>query len=211
MTSRIRELREKEGLTISDFATRLNVNYSTVCKWESSGNIPRTKAVRICNEFGCNIDWLLNNDGEKDVTTNGVGQRLQDIRGHYGWTLVKMGSLLGVTINTIKYWENAGHIPKRRLRSIAEKCNVNYEWLETGEGKMFTSEETSPKFGTPKDMAIMYGFDHGTAAAVERYVNLPEATRTAFIETLAYIMLDRPMSASSRENDALNKIRDIPR
>lgn len=211
MSNRVKELREKEGLTINDFAARLNVNYTTVSKWENSGNLPRTKAVRICNEFGCDVDWLLNSDGKKSGSSGGVGQRLQDIRGHYGWTLVKMSEILDVTADAVSKWERFGKIPFRRLKTIAEKCNVNYEWLATGKGKMFANEETSPKFGTPKDMAVMYGFDHGTAAAIERYVKLPEATRTAFAETLAYIMLDRPMSASSRENDALNKIRDIPR
>ena len=210
MPNRVRELRESKGLSLSGFATKLNVSSTAVFKWEKTGNLPRTKAVQICNEFGCDIDWLLCNDGKTPSSTaNGIGSRLQEIRGHYGWKLEKMASLLGVTINTIKYWENVGHIPKPRLHAIVEKCNVNYEWLMTGEGKMFN--ETSSKLGTPKDVAIMYGFDLGTASAIERYVNLPEATRTAFIETLAYIMLDRPMSASSRENDALNKIRDIPR
>lgn len=212
MANRVKELREKTGLTLNDFATRLNVNSTTVYKWESTGNLPRTKAVRICNEFGCNIDWLLNNEGETtSVTTNDVGKRIQEIRGHYGWKLAKMGSLLGVTINTIKYWENVGHIPEHRLHAIAEKCNVNYEWLTTGKGKMFDDNEKPSKLGTPKDVAIMYGFDHGTAAAIERYVNLPPTLRETFAETLAYILLDRPMSISIQEKAELDKIHGIPR
>lgn len=208
MSNRVKELREKEGLTLSDFAARVGVNYTTVCKWESSGNLPRTKAVRICQEFGCDLNWILGNEGKRaPAALNGIGQRLQEIRGYYGWTLAKMAKKLGVTADAVSKWERLGNIPPRRLRPIAEKCNVNYEWLATGKGKMFASEEASPKLGTPKDMAVMYGFDHGTAAAIERYVKLPEPQRRAFAETLAYIMLDKPMSAADdSDNERLQEI-----
>lgn len=198
MANRVRELREKHGLTLTDFASRIKVNYTTVNKWETSGVIPRTKAIRICNEFGCSLDWLLAGSSASGETSNAIGQRLQDIRGRYGWTMAEMAKVVGVTLGSIGLWERTGNIPARRLRHISEMCNVSYEWLKTGKGAMFAGNDAPPQAGSPKDVAVMCGFDHRSAEAIERFVKLPDDRKALFVETLAYIMFDRPMIETAR-------------
>lgn len=201
MTTRIKELRNKHGLTLTELAERLNVNYTTVCKWENKGVIPRPQAIKICNEFGCDIEWLLPGHTEKkDDDKTVIGQRLQEVRACLNWTVEEMAEQLDVSKGTVSLWENNGTIPARRLRVIAEKCNVSYDWLTTGKGKMFSNEESSPKLGEPKDLAVMYGFDHRTAEAIERYAQLPAEKRLEFSETLAYVMLGRPAVGTAKIN-----------
>lgn len=199
--TRLKELRDRTGLTLMQIAERLGINYTTICKWEVKGTIPRQQAIKICNEFGCSLEWLLPESIESDTTRKAsIGKRFQEIRAFLNWTLQEMAEKLDVTVGTISLWERNGSIPDRRLKSIAEKCNVNYEWFVSGEGSMFTENKSSPKLGTPKDLAVIYGFDHRTAEAIERYVQLPADKRLEFSETLAFVMLGRPAVGTAKLN-----------
>lgn len=60
---RIGELREKAGLTKSQLADRLEVDLSTVCKWETGVNRPRADEIlRMSEMFGCTIDELFDRE-----------------------------------------------------------------------------------------------------------------------------------------------------
>lgn len=60
---RIRELREKLGLTIPQFAERLNVSPMTVRQWEYRKIVPSERQNQICRAYGANKDWLANGIG----------------------------------------------------------------------------------------------------------------------------------------------------
>lgn len=208
MATRIKELRDKLGLTLTDFAERLNVNYTTICKWENKGTIPRPQAIRICKEFGCEISWLLPDytESEEDADDKTlIGQRLQEARAYLNWTVEEMAKQLDVSKGTISLWEKNGTVPSRRLRAVAEKLNVSFDWLKTGEGEMFSATQAVQRAGTPKDLAVIYGCDHRTAAFLERYVQLPDGERKQFNSTLAKLILDRQIQV----DDSAKMIDDI--
>lgn len=60
----IKELRKKEGLTQKDLASKYNVTYQAVSKWETSKNIPDIAILKqMCENYNMNLDELL--EGER--------------------------------------------------------------------------------------------------------------------------------------------------
>ncbi len=60
---RIRVLREQAGLTTTQLADRLNVERTTVYKWESGENRPTADGLlRLAEFFRCPIDELYDRE-----------------------------------------------------------------------------------------------------------------------------------------------------
>lgn len=57
--NRIRAERCNKGWTQADLAKQVDVDASTVVRWESGGSIPDKKLVKMRELFCCDIDWLL--------------------------------------------------------------------------------------------------------------------------------------------------------
>ena len=65
MNSRIKELRIALGKNQTDFAQKLSVSRSAICKIESGENSPSEQTIAlICKEFSVNEDWLRTGNGE---------------------------------------------------------------------------------------------------------------------------------------------------
>lgn len=58
--NRIREYREKNGFSQEDLAQLLGLDRSSIAKWESGENTPRTdRLIEMAKSFKCSIDELL--------------------------------------------------------------------------------------------------------------------------------------------------------
>lgn len=71
MNNRIKFLRTNLGMNQSDFAQKLSISRSAICKIESGENSPSEQTISlICREFNVNEEWLRNGTGNmfKDVT-----------------------------------------------------------------------------------------------------------------------------------------------
>ena len=56
----IQNLRKKSGMTQEDVAKQLNVDRSTVAKWEAGESMPRAQLLpRLAQLFSCTVDELL--------------------------------------------------------------------------------------------------------------------------------------------------------
>lgn len=51
--------RKNLGLTQAELAKEVDVDQSTVVRWEAGGSIPQEKMVKMRSLFGCDLDWLL--------------------------------------------------------------------------------------------------------------------------------------------------------
>ena len=68
-STRIKELREKAGLSMDKLATELNVTKSRINMWENNGTVPRMDIlVKLSNYFDVSTDYLLGNDDTKNVS-----------------------------------------------------------------------------------------------------------------------------------------------
>ena len=68
MNERIKQVRLSAKLSQTEFAEKILVSRSAVCKMESGENSPSEQTVKlICQEFNVNGDWLRNGNGEMFV------------------------------------------------------------------------------------------------------------------------------------------------
>lgn len=65
LNERIKLVRIKKSLNQTDFAKRLSISRSAVCKIESGENSPSEQTINlICKEFNVNSEWLRTGKGE---------------------------------------------------------------------------------------------------------------------------------------------------
>lgn len=57
--NRVCSERKMLGMTQQELAEEIDVNKSTIARWESGGNISQEKIIAMRKLFGCDIDWLL--------------------------------------------------------------------------------------------------------------------------------------------------------
>ena len=66
---KVKELREKNNLSMEQLAKQLGVTKSRINMWENSGTIPRGDVlVKLANEFGVSTDYLLGNNSETAIS-----------------------------------------------------------------------------------------------------------------------------------------------
>lgn len=65
MNERIKSVRTALKLSQTDFAEKISVSRSAICKMESGENSPSEQTVQlICKEFSVNKEWLLSGKGK---------------------------------------------------------------------------------------------------------------------------------------------------
>ena len=63
----LRELRRQAGLRQEDVGKKLNIDQTTVCKWENGVSKPLKKyRKKLARLYGCTVDDLLRQDDEKE-------------------------------------------------------------------------------------------------------------------------------------------------
>lgn len=68
-------------------------------------------------------------------------QRFKELRKILGYTQTEFGEQLGKKLRTIQDYEaNKAKITDSVLLLLQEKFNVNIDWMRTGEGSMFLSD-----------------------------------------------------------------------
>jgi len=68
-STRIKELREKSGLSMDQLATKLNVTKSRVNMWENNGTVPRMNVlINLAKFFDVTTDYLLGNDNTGNIS-----------------------------------------------------------------------------------------------------------------------------------------------
>lgn len=77
-SERVRQEREKKGLTQEALAQRLGIQKTRVCMWETNGVVPRQDVfLKLCELFGVGADYLLGNDR---ITENPVNKKINSIQ-----------------------------------------------------------------------------------------------------------------------------------
>lgn len=65
LNQRIKDVRLTRKLSQTDFAKKISVSRSAVCKMESGENSPSEQTIKLmCKEFGVNEDWLRTGQGD---------------------------------------------------------------------------------------------------------------------------------------------------
>lgn len=68
-STRVKELREKAGLSMAQLAQELHITKSRVNMWENNGTVPRMDVlVELAKFFNVPTDYLLGNDDESNIS-----------------------------------------------------------------------------------------------------------------------------------------------
>ncbi len=79
---RMKELRQNKGLSMDQFAKKLNVTKSRVNMWENSGSIPRSDMlIKIAEFYEVPTDYLL---GNVNVAENPNNEALLSLQRNLG-------------------------------------------------------------------------------------------------------------------------------
>lgn len=63
----LKDKRQQAGLLQSDIAERLNIDRSTVAKWENGEALPRAnRLVQLAKIYNCTIEELLVKEGKEN-------------------------------------------------------------------------------------------------------------------------------------------------
>ena len=75
---RMKELRQKKGISMEELATALNVSKSRVNMWENNGSVPRSDVlVKIAEYYNVPTDYLLGNNNSLEAPTDAKLNALQ--------------------------------------------------------------------------------------------------------------------------------------
>ena len=123
------------------------------------------------------------------------GERVKEIRKTLNLTLEKFSEKLGVGKTAISNIERGSrNLTDQMTRAICREYNVNYDWLVSEEGEMFTD---LPQTILNK-LCKQYDLDDFDNALVEMYIEFPENIRKHLKENLLK-MLKRVDSGSQHE------------
>ena len=68
-STRVKELREKAGLSMDQLATQLDIKKSRVNMGENNGTVPRMDVLlKLANHFNVTTDYLLGNDDAENIS-----------------------------------------------------------------------------------------------------------------------------------------------
>jgi transcriptional regulator with XRE-family HTH domain len=76
LSGKIKRLREKNGLTQSELASRIGLTRSAVNAWEMGNATPSTAIIiKLARLFSVSTDYLLGVDGEEKLPVNGLTRK----------------------------------------------------------------------------------------------------------------------------------------
>ena len=75
---RMKELRQKKGISMEDLANALGVSKSRINMWENYGSVPRSDVlVKIAEYYNVPTDYLLGNNNPAEAPTDAKLNALQ--------------------------------------------------------------------------------------------------------------------------------------
>lgn len=82
-SKRVKELRDKEGLSMEQLAGKLGVTKSRINMWENNGTIPRMDVlIKLAKYFDVSTDYLLGKENTSNV--NFENKRLSTLQRNLG-------------------------------------------------------------------------------------------------------------------------------
>lgn len=102
------------------------------------------------------------------------GERVKEVRKSLKMTLEEFGSKVGVAKQTISRIENGiNNLTDQMAKSICREYNVNYDWLVSGEGEMFSDLPQT----VLDELCKQYDCDATDRSMIEEYLKLDATSR----------------------------------
>ncbi|MBD5095036.1 MAG: helix-turn-helix transcriptional regulator [Subdoligranulum sp.] len=103
-----------------------------------------------------------------------MNDRIREVRKALKMTMDAFGQRIGVAKSTISNIENGSrNVSEHMAKSICREFNVNYEWLTTGDGEMFTDLPQT----VLDELCQQYNLDDFDRTLMQMYISLTDAER----------------------------------
>ena len=125
-----KKARQATGLTQLEVSKRLNINRSSISKWESGSSIPDPALLpKIAKLYNVTTDYLLGLDNfDTNITTSNTIPRIKELRGAH--TQDYIAKQLGLNRQTYRNYENGDRqADYATLMHIADYFNVSIDYL----------------------------------------------------------------------------------
>ena len=104
LSQKLKELRKKQGLTQLELAERLFVSRQAISGWEAGTSRPSTENLQSLSRlFNIPLETLL--DDYNLFLRKGQGEQIKTIRTKLGLTQKQYADKLGVSLGSLKQWE----------------------------------------------------------------------------------------------------------
>lgn len=188
----LRGLREDRDLKQEDIAKYMNVDRSTVGKWESSSSKPDfEKLIRLSEFYGVSTDHLLGLNTIKDnkeIKENIIQKFIRDESG-----TLNIGGLVGTLISSLTksvrinvYGSIPAGIPLEAIQDIQDWEDIPVAWLKGGKEYIalkVKGDSMYPKYLEGDTVIIQLQPDCETGQDCVCYVNGYDATLKKVIKT----------------------------
>lgn len=111
-----------------------------------------------------------------------MNERIKLLRSKLGLSGKKFGEKLGVNRSSISRWESGENaVTDQTIITICSVYNVNEQWLRTGEGEMFRSDNLVEfEYSDPLELAIM-----------QTYFSLDKETRKKAMDNIKKLLAEK--------------------
>ena len=114
-----------------------------------------------------------------------MNERIKLVRKKLKLTQTELGEKIGVKIGVIRNFEtNKTTLTSPLFELFCNTFNVNPDWLRTGNGDMFVSDE----FSIVDKLQYAYELSDTSAEIIAGFLKLPKSEQDSFMQTLKKIV-----------------------
>ena len=137
-TAKIKELRERIGLTKTEVGKILGIDRSQYGHYENDYfTIPIKHLINLCNYYNVSLDYIFEfsntkqyRNNKKEIDKNLMGKRLKEFRKENSLTQTNLADFLNTTFSTISSYERGVNILSTNyLYIISKTYNISSDYL----------------------------------------------------------------------------------
>lgn len=121
MTNRLKELRQKNNLTLEKLGQKVNIPKNTLSRYESGKREPKIETwKKLADYFNVSTSYLMG------LNSNSFGNRIKELRIKNGLSQGNLAEKIGVKANTICQYEKGKRHPNNEIwQKLADCFNVS--------------------------------------------------------------------------------------
>ena len=125
MENRLKELRQKNSLTLEKMGEKVGIAKNTLSRYESGKREPKLEVwQKLADFFNVSVPYL---QGLDEHTSN----RLKELRNRNHLTLKELGQNVGMANNTLSQYENGKRNPNEKIwQQLADYFDVSVPYIK---------------------------------------------------------------------------------
>ena len=176
---RVKLVRKNFHLTPEAFGEHIGMKKNSISQIETGKSALSEQVLKfICREFGVSEDWLRTGNG----TMFNINIRLKKLRKEFCLTQQEFADRIDISRGNIASYEVGKNAPSNAVISlICREFNVNKNWLQTGNGDMFSVNTRLKELRQALNVTQQLGIKRNTVATYETSKSSPSDAAVVLI------------------------------